>query len=56
MVLPLTGSDLISLAVASESLFGELFLITLTYGIIAPWLVSWPFSLTAYVSALFDDV
>ena len=45
MAPPWTGSDLICLAIASESLFGELFLITLTCGIMASWLVSLPFSL-----------
>ena len=33
-VLPLTGSDLISLAVPSDSLFGELYLISLTCGMV----------------------
>ena len=47
MALPLTGFDLICLAVPSESLFGELYLIGSCLG---------PLLFTVYVSALFDVV
>lgn len=55
-VLPLTGSDLISLAVPSDSLFGELYLISLTCALVfLKARVLTPF-FTVYASALFGDV
>ena len=55
-VLPLTGSDLISLAVPSDSLFGELYVISLTCDMVfLKARVLTPF-FTVYASALFGDI